>query len=232
MRLKILFAMATIGLLTFGAGTALAGKANTRIKDVEVLPNADFSEASYSGRITSPDKDCLKGRKVKIIHLSDPPFTIGETTTDEDGNWELDGPLPPGPSEKIKIKVSGSKHCNGTKLVDEVGQFVPPDARPALALGAKAATTATITKGGPTLFKGKVASRNDKCVPGRKVQLMYTPGKHSGAEATEVGSDRTNKNGVFAMPGNYYAGFYYVVVLAAHTQSLLCTGYTGVAHHF
>jgi len=234
MRLKMLFAMAVIGLLTFGAGTAIAGKASTSIKDVEILPNADFSEANYSGRITSPDEDCLEGRKVKIFHLTEgeKPFLIGETTTDEDGNWDLDGPLPPGPTEVIKIKVSGSKHCKGKKLVDEVGQFVPPDARPAPALGAKAATTATITKGGPTLFKGKVASKNDKCIPGREVQLMYSPGKHSGVEPTEVGSDKTNKNGVFAMPGNYYAGFYYVVVLAAHTQSLLCTGYTGVAHHF
>jgi hypothetical protein len=106
------------------APPAFAGKANTSIKDVEVVPNANATAATYSGRITSPDKDCIKGRKIKIIHLSDPPFVIGETTTDKDGNWELNGPLPPAPTEEIKIKVKGSKHCKSKTLVDEVGNFV------------------------------------------------------------------------------------------------------------
>jgi hypothetical protein len=106
---------ATIAMLAamLLAGPALADKAKTRIGDVEIEVVGPPPEAKYSGAIKTA-KRCRKGRRVKLIHDSDPPFTIGETTTDENGNWSITGayPLDSG-DDRIIVKVSKSKRCKG-----------------------------------------------------------------------------------------------------------------------
>jgi hypothetical protein len=122
MRLRIT-ALATACALGLFTAIAIAG-VETSIKGTTVDPDPTFTTATYSGKVKSEDPDCRKGRKVKVVHLSTPPFTIGETETDEKGNWELDGPLPPGPGERISVTVKKRKPCNKAKRTYEVGDVV------------------------------------------------------------------------------------------------------------
>jgi hypothetical protein len=91
----------------------------------------------------------------------------------------------------------------------------------ALAIGATASfgadsakTRVKITEGGPNLFEGTVSSKEPKCEKGRKVSLIYEVGK----QETVVGKDKTDKNGNWEMPGNYFAGNYHAEVKAKTIQ--------------
>lgn len=105
-------AVAALAVLLVGvvAATALAGKAETTV----IVTKADpvYGVAEYVGKVSSPKGKCKKHRKVTVIHDSDPPFTIGETETDEHGHWSLEGPYPRSANDdRIVVKVKGNKRC-------------------------------------------------------------------------------------------------------------------------
>lgn len=105
------------------AGPAVAAKAKTRL-DVNP-PKVEHDFAEYSGKVKSKRARCEKGRRVTVIHDSDPPFTIGETETDENGNWKLTGPYPTSASDDtIIVKVASNKKCKGARVVFD---FFGPD---------------------------------------------------------------------------------------------------------
>lgn len=98
------------------AGTAMAAKAETEIGDVTVETIGPPPEAKYSGTIKSDKKRCKGNRKVVLIHDSDPPFTIGETRTDKNGNWSITGPYPSDPNDdRIIVKVKQTPRCTSAK---------------------------------------------------------------------------------------------------------------------
>jgi hypothetical protein len=105
------------------APAALAGKADTDVSVTNLTQNADGS-GHYEGEVKAKGK-CKKNRKITVIHLSDPPFTIGETKTDEDGFWQLNGPLPP-ESDKIKVVVKQTRKCKGASETYKVSS-IPDD---------------------------------------------------------------------------------------------------------
>jgi hypothetical protein len=118
MRLRTQLVCASVAILAVslvGAGTALAvKKASTQVFIDRVDPVADPAKAKYSGRVKSNKNKCLKGRKITLIHDSDPPFTIGEAETDAKGKWEITGNFPGDPSDdKLIVKVSKKGKCKG-----------------------------------------------------------------------------------------------------------------------
>lgn len=118
-------ALSALALLValVAAGPAVAGKAKTRLEVNQPKVMHDFAE--YSGKVKSKRARCEKGRRVTVIHDSDPPFTIGETETDENGNWKLTGPYPPSANDDtIIVKVASNRKCKSAKVV---GDFYGPD---------------------------------------------------------------------------------------------------------
>jgi hypothetical protein len=112
-RRLILFAVAALAMLAAGTQIAVAGKARTTVTITDAKPGSAPGTAKYKGKVEGK-KGCEKNRKVTLIHNSDPPFTIGETTTDEDGKWEIKGNAPPA-SDTITVKVKSTKKCKGAK---------------------------------------------------------------------------------------------------------------------
>lgn len=97
------------------ATTAEAGKTTTELGPVDIVKGSGSPTATYSGKVKS-SKRCRKGRKVTLIHDSDPPFVIGEATTDKNGKWKITGPYPPSSDDdRIIVKVSGNEACKGAK---------------------------------------------------------------------------------------------------------------------
>jgi hypothetical protein len=96
-------------------------------------------------------------------------------------------------------------------------------------------TKAKITDGGPSLFEGKVTSKNDKCVAKRKVKLMYseTAPQKGYTDGDVVGSDKTDRKGRFEIPGDYFAGYYWLAIAQVQlAHQLICRGFTGIAAHY
>ena len=118
-----LIAVSVICLAAVPIAPALADRAETQVSVDSVTQNADGS-GHYEGTVKSERGKCVKRRKVTVIHLSDPPFTIGETTTTEEGFWQLNGPLPPNDNEKIKVVVSKKKKCDKASKTYALGQIV------------------------------------------------------------------------------------------------------------
>jgi hypothetical protein len=196
------------------ASVALAAKADTTVKVTSVTENADGS-GHYEGEVKSEKGRCKKGRKIKVIHLSDPPFTIGETTTDEDGFWQLNGPLPPPNNDKIKVEVKPTKKCQGDSHKTTVTE-VFDDKRG----GDTAKTKVKITEGGPDHFEGTVSSKEAKCEKGRKVSLEYKfGGPYKGQVLDTV---RTDAEGNWEMDGSFVAGLYLASVKEKEKGDLLC----------
>ena len=108
-----LVAILAVGLV--GAGSAAAGKKfKTQVSIDRVDPVADPAKAEYKGKVKSKKGKCLKGRKITLVHNSSPPFTIGETETDDDGNWTITGYFPQDPSDdKLTVTVSKKGKCKG-----------------------------------------------------------------------------------------------------------------------
>jgi hypothetical protein len=118
---------AGLGLLAAGVLPVAAADdvAATEIAKTHLVREGEGGR--YSGKIKSEEKRCLKERKVKVIHLSDPPFTIGRTETDADGYWELHGNIPPaGTPQKIKVIVAGSHHgdCKAAKETYKLSEIL------------------------------------------------------------------------------------------------------------
>jgi hypothetical protein len=119
MRSRASLLIAIVAVLAVGVAgvqAAAGAKAKTKVKIDRVDPASGGLKAKYSGHVESQDEDCLKGRKIVLIHDSDPPFKIGEATTDKDGNWEITGNFPPDPEEDFLIvKVKKDEDCKGKK---------------------------------------------------------------------------------------------------------------------
>jgi hypothetical protein len=88
-----------------------------------------------------------------------------------------------------------------------------------------------ITEGGPSLFEGKVTSKEDKCEKKRKVKLYYSTSPTRGMESV-VGTDKTNKNGLWSMSGSFTAGYYHAEAPEDEKGDLLCRTAIGVAARF
>lgn len=108
--------LSTVALLValVVAGPAAAAKAKTNLEVDPPKVQHDFAE--YSGKVTSKRDRCVKNRRVTVIHDSDPPFTIGETETDANGNWKLTGPYPTSANDdRIIVKVASNRKCKAAK---------------------------------------------------------------------------------------------------------------------
>lgn len=74
-------------------------------------------------------------------------------------------------------------------------------------------STVTITSGNGDEFTGKVSSAKKQCRDDRKVTLYMKP--YGGGADVTVGSDRTNRSGVWTLEGSFVAGIYYARVTSA-----------------
>lgn len=113
MRLRNLWILALVAL----AIPAVAlGKTASQLDVTKAEPTGPDT-ARYEGTVSSKKGKCEKGRRVVVIHDSDPPFTIGETETDENGKWKLDGPYPPNANDdRIVVKLKKNKKCKGDSV--------------------------------------------------------------------------------------------------------------------
>ena len=98
-----------------GLGLLLTGPATVSADSVSVAAKPSVpGNATYVGKVNSGKSRCTKARRVLIYHDSEPPFLIGETTTDADGNYSFEGISPP-PGDDVfvvvKKKGKGSKKC-------------------------------------------------------------------------------------------------------------------------
>ena len=95
-----------------GGSVALAGAATT---STTFRMNDEGGFVEYKGRVDSPSARCIKNRVIEIFHNG---VKIGETRTDEDGRWSVDGPVPPdGDDVTVKVKPKkrrGKTICKGT----------------------------------------------------------------------------------------------------------------------
>jgi hypothetical protein len=78
-----------------------------------------------------------------------------------------------------------------------------------------------ITEGSPTLFKGKVTSKESRCEKGRKVSLYYS---YSGPykRGDVLGTVKTDADGSWLMKGTFSAGVYYARVKEKKVGSVTC----------
>jgi hypothetical protein len=87
--------------------------------------------------------------------------------------------------------------------------------------GDSAKSKVKITEGGPDLFEGKVTSGEAKCEKRRKVKLEYRFGGPY-KRGMVVGSDKTDGNGRWSMPGSFQAGLYRAIVEEDEKGGLTC----------
>ena len=108
-----LIALAAIAAIAIPA-VAGAKPASSQL-DVTKAKATGPDTATYEGTVSSKKSKCEKGRRMVVIHDSDPPFTIGETETDENGNWKLEGPYPQDANDdRIVVKLKKKKKgCKG-----------------------------------------------------------------------------------------------------------------------
>ena len=112
MRLKVLFAGALLTLLALAAVASAGTKTKVFIDRVD--PAVGGLQAEYKGHISSKKDKCLGGRKITLIHDSDPPFEIGTAETDDDGNWTITGNYPGDPrDDELTVTVAKDGKCKG-----------------------------------------------------------------------------------------------------------------------
>jgi hypothetical protein len=118
MRWKVVALGALALVLTVGAvGVDARARAKTEVFIDKVKVKAGV--ATYRGHIESKDDDCLKGRTVRLIHDSEPPFVIGEAETDENGDWKIKGPYPSDDDDdSLIVEVDKAKGCKGAEEED------------------------------------------------------------------------------------------------------------------
>jgi hypothetical protein len=112
-----------VAVLGVVAALALGTVAYAAAADTDTTFKMEAQSATsvkYSGKVTSDDNHCIKGRKVVIIHRG---VTIARTETDGDGKWSVIGPRPPkGDNVTAKVKPKrkhGKTICKGTKVTKE-----------------------------------------------------------------------------------------------------------------
>jgi len=107
-------------------------------------------------------------------------------------------------------------------------------AAPTFAHGAanSAKTKVKITEGGPTLFAGKVSSKEAKCEKRRKVTLHYEFGGPYGRAGDVVGTARTDASGAWEIEGSFVAGLYYASVTEKTRGDFLCKAGRGLQAQF
>jgi hypothetical protein len=89
-----------------------------------------------------------------------------------------------------------------------------------------------ITEGGPSLFEGKVTSKEDKCERKRKVKLYYSTSPNSGKGGNVVGSAKTDRDGRWSMGGMFFAGYYHAEAPEDEKGDLLCKTAIGLTARF
>ena len=119
--------LAVAAFMAIGPASAVSRphrSASTSIKSTQ-LDNVTGGRGDYSGVIGSTKERCLKNRKIRVIHVSDPEFVFGETPTDDDGEWGLNGPVPPAKSPQvIRIEVVKADRCKGKSKTYPVSDLV------------------------------------------------------------------------------------------------------------
>jgi hypothetical protein len=114
-RTQLVYALAALLLVgAFGASVAVAGKTATRVT-IDGVDYGGGTTATYAGHVKSRKDRCIEGRRITLIHDSDPPFTIGETKTDENGDWEITGNVPPKSNDNLIVKVAKKGKCRGDR---------------------------------------------------------------------------------------------------------------------
>ena len=105
-----------LALLALAIPAVALGKPAKSEVDITKVRAIDQDTARYEGKVSSKKGRCEKGRKVVVIHDSDPPFTIGEDETDENGNWKIYGAYPQNPADdRIVVKLLKKPGCKGDK---------------------------------------------------------------------------------------------------------------------
>jgi hypothetical protein len=102
-----------------------------------------------------------------------------------------------------------------------VAVFLGAGAIGASAKSDSAKSKVKITEGSPTLFKGKVTSKESKCEKSRKVSLYYSYGGPY-KRGDVLGTVKTDAHGSWQMKGEFTAGLYYATVKEKKVGSLLC----------
>jgi len=128
-RIGVLVAVGAVSLMAVQPATA-KDKPPPPVRvnsDSTVTIAPGVSSATYSGTVTTKPRNkgsstkerlrrrraaegCLGGRTVKVFHGT---FLIGETETDEDGNWTLTGNKPP-TGETIFVEI-GAGSAKGAR---------------------------------------------------------------------------------------------------------------------
>lgn len=121
----ILAAALCLAFMGTQVATADPDKAPSSVKLTELSVDPVTHLGTYTGKVKSKNKKCRKGRKVTVIHDSDPPFIIGEARTDEFGNWGLEGPVPPS-GDRIIVEVKRTIKCKGATATYEVNDVAAP----------------------------------------------------------------------------------------------------------
>lgn len=94
-------AILTVALATL-AGPALGREPQNLTAKVKTLTTG---LTEFSGRVTSSDPDCVKGRKIKV---STPKQALGSAKTEKDGRFLLTGKsLRPGTDVTFRLKARG-----------------------------------------------------------------------------------------------------------------------------
>src|SRR4051794_40174899 len=83
-----------VGLIAAIPATAAKAPSTIKVTDIKEIGPGPAIQAKYTGKVDSPRNKCKKRRKVTLIHLSKPPFKIGTTHTDANGDWSIIGDYP------------------------------------------------------------------------------------------------------------------------------------------
>jgi hypothetical protein len=101
---------------TLGAEAPERAPTAIRLKEIVETMSGD---GEYSGRVRSPRAHCRRGRTVEILHLLQPPTTLGATSSDEHGKFKLTAPLP-ADGETVVVRTKRTKRCKGARETYEV----------------------------------------------------------------------------------------------------------------
>jgi hypothetical protein len=75
------------------AGAAVAHE--TKIRSTvtgDSRPGPGPREVTFSGKVSSPNEKCVKGRTVELFDFRTVATKVGETKADADGKWEIVAP--------------------------------------------------------------------------------------------------------------------------------------------
>lgn len=106
------------------AGTLGIAEASGRARSTIEITKAtgDTEHVEVKGTVSSTKSRCKRNRKVKVYHDSEPPYLIGETTTDDNGRWQVSSVALP---DKVYAVVKKNKRCRGDDSPTEEVKFKP-----------------------------------------------------------------------------------------------------------